>query len=434
MPKQKEHIDRCADILRIRHEKTRWSNLLISAPIGNTLLERRILYFLTLLIKRKFTERGLGVPENWKELYFYLNEADLAQIGGIKNINYTYSVLCEIGKKFFPFHYYDKLGNKILGRMHWIDYFEFDKESRLYKMRVSPEIMPYIIDVNESFTTFDVGVALALKSKYTQKMYEFCCQHSGDFQYVDKESSSLDYNYKKRVIPLKMSDFRRMFNLDEKRDQKTGKVQSKASYNCFTDIRRNILEVAQKELYELYNFGACDVWFDFQQGDRKGLGGKVDQVFIYVYTKEHPKEGQEDPWKKGDKPLSPYAISHEEVKKLSPKQKLQSNSFYDIDDDMKCQLVKRLLEKYFDNEDLTYYMNAFKREAKLCRDTWIQVIQVIQEKESQPKFRDANRNYQRKNLKEFVFKVNLLDFGWSVAPPPMQKQYKRNRQLKLRFK
>ena len=149
MPKQKEHIDRCADILRIRHEKARWSNLLISAPIGNTLLERRILYFLTLSIKRKFTERGLGVPENWKELYFYLNEADLAQIGGIKNINYTYSVLCEIGKKFFPFHYYDKSGNKILGRMHWIDYFEFDKESRLYKMRVSPEIMPYIIDVND---------------------------------------------------------------------------------------------------------------------------------------------------------------------------------------------------------------------------------------------------------------------------------------------
>ena len=107
-----------------------------------------------------------------------------------------------------------------------------------------------------------------------------------------------------------------------------------------------------------------------------------DQVFIYVYTKEHPKEGQESPWKKGDKPLSPYAISHEETKKLDPKQKLQSNSFYDIDDDMKCQLVKRLLEKYFDNEDLTYYMNAFKREAKLCRDTWIQVIQVIQEKES----------------------------------------------------
>ena len=231
-----------------------------------------------------------------------------------------------------------------------------------------------------------------------------------------------------------MSDFRRMFNLDEKRDQKTGKVQSKASYTCFTDIRRNILEVAQKELYELYRFGACDVWFDFQQGDRKGLGGKVDQVFIYVYTKEQPKEGQEGPWKKGDKPLSPYAISHEETKKLTPKQKLQSNSFYNIDDDMKCQLVKRLLEKYFDNEDLTYYMNAFKREAKLCRDTWIQVIQVIQEKESQPKFRDANKNYQRKNLKEFVFKVNLLDFGWFVAPPPMQKQYKRNRQLKLRFK
>ena len=428
MPKQKEHIDRCADILRIRHEKARWSNLLISAPIGNTLLERRILYFLTLLIKRKFTERGLGVPENWKELYFYLNEADLAQIGGIKNINYTYSVLCEIGKKFFPFHYHDKSGNKILGRMHWIDYFEFDKESRLYKMRVSPEIMPFIIDVNESFTTFDVGVALALKSKYTQKMYEFCCQHSGEFQYADKESSSLDQNYKKRVIPLKMSDFRRMFNLDEIKDLKTGKLKSKASYTCFTDIRRNILEVAQKELYELYRFGASDVWFDFQQGDRRGLGGKVDRVYIYIYTKEHPKDGLQGPWKKGDRPLSPYDISRGETKKPIPKQKLQANSFYDVDDGMKCQLVKRLLEKYFDDRDLTYYMNAFKREARQCRDTWIQVIQVIQEKECQPKFRDANKNYQRKNLKEYVFKVNLKGYGWSVDPPPIRKYNKQDRQ------
>lgn len=434
MPKKKEDIARFADLIRIRHEKARWSNLLISAPIGNTLLERRILYFLTLLIKRKFTEKGLRVPENWKELYFYLNEADLAEIGGNKNINYTYSVLCDIGKKFFPFHYYDKSGNKIVGRMHWIDYFEFDKSTGRYKMRVSPEIMPYIIDVNESFTTFDVGTALALKSKYTQKMYEFCCQYSGEFQYADKESSSLDYNYKKRVIPLKMSDFRRMFNLDEKRDQKTGKVKSKASYTCFTDIRRNILEVAQKELYELYGLGASEVWFDFQQGERRGRGGRVDNIYIYVYTKDHPKEGLAGPWKQGEEPLSPYAVRYEETKKLTPKQKLHANIMYDIDDDLKSQLVKRLLEKYFDAEDLTFYMNAFKREALSCRDTWIQVIQVIQEKENQPKFRNANKSYQCRNLKEFVFKVNLKDYGWSVDPPPTRKFCKKSRQLKFKFK
>lgn len=225
-----------------------------------------------------------------------------------------------------------------------------------------------------------------------------------------------------------MSDFRRMFNLDEIKDLKTGKLKSKASYTCFTDIRRNILEVAQKELYELYRFGASDVWFDFQQGDRRGLGGKVDRVYIYVYTKEHPKDGLQGPWKKGDRPLSPYDISRGETKKPIPKQKLQANSFYDVDDGMKCQLVKRLLEKYFDDRDLTYYMNAFKREARQCRDTWIQVIQVIQEKECQPKFRDANKNYQRKNLKEYVFKVNLKGYGWSVDPPPIRKYNKQDRQ------
>ena len=431
MPRQKEQIIRCADILRIRHEKVRWSNLLINAPIANTLLERRILYFLTILIKRKFEEKGLGIPENWKELYFYLNESDLAAIGGSKNINYTYGVLCEIGKKFFPIHYLDKSGGLVVGRMHWIDYFEYDRKSRCYKVRVSPEIMPFIIDVNESFTTFDTGIALALKSKYSQKMYELCCEYSGNYQYVDKESVSFGYSYKKGVIPMKMNIFRRLFNLNETRDQKTGIVKSKSSYTCYTDIRKNILEVAQKELFEMYEIGACDAWFDFQSGKRIGLGGKVDLIYIYVYTREHPKKENSRPWGKGDIPLSPFTSAYNETKKLTPSQKIHANSMYNLDDEIKSYVVKQYLEKYFDEEDLTYYMNAFKKEAMTCNEAWIQVIQVIQEKENQLKFRKGNRSYQSKNLKEFVFKENLKNYGWSVEPPERKK---KGNQPKFHFK
>ena len=92
-----------------------------------------------------------------------------------------------------------------------------------------------MIDISKSFTTFDLGTAMLLRSKYTQKMYELCSQFCGDFRYIEKGEKESGVIYKKRVLPIGMEYFRQIFNLDEIRDPRTNKVITPASYTNYKD-------------------------------------------------------------------------------------------------------------------------------------------------------------------------------------------------------
>ena len=49
-------------------------------------------------------------------------------------------------------------------------------------------------------------------------------------------------------------------------------------------------------------------------------------------------------------------------------------------------------------------------------DSYVQVIQVIQEKEHQPKFKNGTDAYRRKSIINYALKENLKEFGWSLEP------------------
>ena len=219
------------------HEQIRWSNAIVNAPVVYSLLERRMLYFLTGEVKHKYVEKNLGVPASWQDLYFHLTDKDLGLIGGKTNVLNTYEALSELGKKFVPVSFRNEKGELIFGRVHWVDTFFYNTETKLYDVRVSPEIMPYLIDISKSFTTFDLGTAMLLRSKYTQKFYELCSQFCGDFRYSDPAEETLGNMYKKRVIPFQMDVFRRIFNLEEVRDARTKRIITPASYQNYKDWR-----------------------------------------------------------------------------------------------------------------------------------------------------------------------------------------------------
>ncbi len=61
-------------------------------------------------------------------------------------------------------------------------------------------------------------------------------------------------------------------------------------------------------------------------------------------------------------------------------------------------------------------MMKIDEEQARCRDSYAQVIQVIYEKQQQPKFKQGTKAYKRKCLIEFVFTKNLLNYGWSIQP------------------
>ena len=75
------------------------------------------------------------------------------------------------------------------------------------------------------------------------------------------------------------------------------------------------------------------------------------------------------------------------------------------------------------------YDAEIKRHAKRFKDSYAQVIQVIQEKEQQNKFAKGTRQYKRNNIMDYVLKENLKDYGWSIMPPSEKKERKRELEL-----
>lgn len=427
MKPKTESIPFQLSLMRIKHENVSWSNILINSPITYNLLERRTMYFLTGEVKRKFVEKGLGVPDNWKDLYFYLTDEDLGLIGGSKNVPRTYEVLSTMGEKFVTVRYLDENGDEIIGKLHWVDTFFYDPKKDLYAVRVSPEIMPYLINLNKNFTCFDVGTAMKLRSKYTQKMYELCCRFGGDYTHYEHEQFIQGNVYKKRVVPISMDDFRQLFNLDEIRDPKTGKVLQPASLENFKDMRRSILDAAQDELLTLYLNNASNVWFDYQTEGNGRKGGKVATIIIYIYTREHPKEGEQRPWRKGDAPLYPFVEKTIPVEKKTTRERVRSNDFYEAENQER--IAEHFLSKYLSRREVAYYMAQIRKEARYHKDSYIQVIQVIQEKEKQKKFAEGTRQYKRNNLIDFTLKENLKDFGWSINPPATRSERRSDKSL-----
>ena len=183
--------------------------------------------------------------------------------------------------------------------------------------------------------------------------------------------------YKKRVIPISISDFRQLFNLNEIRDPKTGKVLQPSIYENSKDI--------------------------------------------------NPKQGEQRPWTKGDEPLFPFEEETKPKDKRTPAQKIHANEYYDSE--YQELSTQTLLSRYLTKREVTYYMAQIRKEAKQCKDSWTQVIQVIQEKEKQRKFMKGTKQYKRNAIIDYVLKENLKDYGWSIVPPTPKKDRKRDPEL-----
>ena len=61
-------------------------------------------------------------------------------------------------------------------------------------------------------------------------------------------------------------------------------------------------------------------------------------------------------------------------------------------------------------------MAKIDEEQRQNNDTYSQVIQVIYEKQKQPKFQQGSKKYQQKCLIDFVFPKNLKVYGWHIDP------------------
>lgn len=139
----------------------------------------------------------------------------------------------------------------------FINYAEYKADRKAFEVEVSCKILPYLVDLASRYTVYSLTVAISLKSKWTQRLYELCCQYKNHL--VDGVPS-----FHKTIVQL-----RTMFSLEDK-------------YPKLPDLKKYVLDKAQQELKTSYDNGQCDLWFEYGQ---VGRGENAEFKFI-IHTRE----------------------------------------------------------------------------------------------------------------------------------------------------
>lgn len=123
----------------------------------------------------------------------------------------------------------------------FINYVEYDKNSRTYEVGISHKILPYLLDlVTHVYTSFDMVIVMSLKSEYTQRFYELCSQYRKLGKFFKSEE-----------------ELRAMFKLENK-------------YKSTYDFKKHTIIKAQNELKKLYDAGQSDICFTFRPKEKEG--------------------------------------------------------------------------------------------------------------------------------------------------------------------
>jgi plasmid replication initiation protein len=122
---------------------------------------------------------------------------------------------------------------------------------------VNNHIIPFLTDIAKGFTAYSAVVAMSLKSSYSQRMYEFCSRFKDTKKWF--------------ISPDSLRD---MLDLPK-------------SYDNYGNIKIRVIDVAQKELKDLFEAGQCDLYFECEEiRGGKGRGGSVKELIFKIHTAE----------------------------------------------------------------------------------------------------------------------------------------------------
>lgn len=103
---------------------------------------------------------------------------------------------------------------------------EYLKGQGIIEIRLTEDILPYLFDIQENFTSYTLASALRLSSKYAKRIYQICSQ------WKDK-SETKKYD---------LLEFRRILGLYD--DKGTDKMKQ------ITELRSKVLDIAVKQINE----------------------------------------------------------------------------------------------------------------------------------------------------------------------------------------
>lgn len=147
-------------------------------------------------------------------------------------------------KKVFEIHE----GNKII-QTAWLSGAVYEKGSGEVELKFSSYLKPYMLQLKDKFTQYQLANILSMKSKYSPRIYEIlkCNQFK-----------------KQGFIVIELDELRKLLKAED-------------IYPLYADFKRYILLRTKKELQKL-----SDICFDFEEIK---TGRKVTAVKFYIHSK-----------------------------------------------------------------------------------------------------------------------------------------------------
>lgn len=225
------------------------ANALTQSRYDFNVIEKRCLYQIIREVRRLFIDTHTGQRDLFDNMRITLTPQMLEGLGDKKK--QVYDSLVRLRKRDVEIDTEDEWMNT-----GYVTMVKHDKKQDLYLVEVSSEIMPYLVALAENFTTYDLTVAISLKSAYSQRFYEYCSQYK---------------NRSNKTFFFTVEQLRQMMMLEDK-------------YPNIAHFKAKVLDVAQKELKELYDKGQCDLWFEYAIKDTDKR--KILSYFFFVHTKD----------------------------------------------------------------------------------------------------------------------------------------------------
>lgn len=225
-----------------------------------SLQEQKIILYLISKIKPD--------DEELKEYTFKI--VDFCTICGIeKNSGANYKYIKQTLKTLADKSVWIQLADGRETLIRWINKVWINEQSGNIQVRLDDDMKPYLLQLQERFTQYELLYTLAMKSQYSIRLYELL--------------KSYEYQHQK------------IFDIDNLK-----KLLAAENYERYPDFKRKVLDISMKEINELSDI---NVSYDIIKD-----GKRYAKLEFYIKIKEGAEERIQT-WARIDRILNPFQIS-----------------------------------------------------------------------------------------------------------------------------
>lgn len=224
------------------------SNTITQARYEFTKIEKRIIYRIIKEIRKKYVTGELQ-SNLFNELVLSLTFKDLQEVS--ENTQLVYKSIRTLKNRFYEFDNDEEW--LIIGIINKARHL---KNKGTWEITVDRDMVAQFVELAKNYTEYSLTVAMSLRSEYSQRLYEYCSQFrsSGGFR-------------------MKLQDMKEKMRLVKK-------------YDRYASFKKYVIDVAHKELKELYKDGQCDLYFEYSEEKN---GRSVETLRFKVVSRESPE-------------------------------------------------------------------------------------------------------------------------------------------------